>query len=201
MVSIRTIQPKDLEEAAQELQKKSKAKTVSKVTVAKKILNKKIQVNTHIKFDADSSSSSESEDDNEPPMLVDTSSIAPVPIDDYQSSKNGHKIGGIELDIAQKKLKARDKLDRKRERERIKALHQEKRRKGRLSENRTVERIATLGESPEDDDSLSESEIPPLAKRGKREEGVVKGEGQLGTEGNQSGLSDDEELALHLLNH
>ena len=170
--------------------------------MAKKILNKKIQVNTHIKFESDSSSS-ESEGDNEVPLLVDTSSVAPVPLDDYQSSKSVSEIGGIRLDIAQKKLRASDKLDRKRERERIKALHQEKRRKGRPSGSRT-ETVATLRDSldnyslDDDGNSFSESETPPLAKRGKRGERLVEGERQLGAE-DQGGISDDEELVLHLL--
>ena len=169
--------------------------------MAKKILNKKIQVNTHIKFESDDSCS-ESEGDDEVQMLVDTNSISPVPLDDYQSSKSVSKIGGIKLDTARKKLRASDKLDRKRERERIKAIHQEKRRKGRQSGSRT-ETVTTLRDSLDDDSlddgsSSSESETLPLAKRGKRRERLSEGGRQLGTE-DQGGLSDDEELVLHLL--
>ncbi len=99
------------------------------------------------------------------------------------------KIGGIEFESAKKKLQVQDKLDRKRERERIKAIHKERRRKTQSSEKIQLSGIVTLA-----DHSDVDSECEPTAKHTK----VDTSHEQLGVN-SETALSDDEELALHLL--
>ena len=169
------------------LEKPKAAKTPSKVAAAKKILNKKIKVSSHVKFGHDDTSASL---DDQAPTLVHTRSIAPIPIDECEDT---NEIGGIELESARKTLLVQDKLDRKRERERIRAAHQERRRKNRSSVKKQSSGVATLAEQSEDD----ESESKPAAKQARWD----ATDEQLGMERTQAGLDDDEELALHLLMH
>ena len=117
-------------------------KVVSKSAHAKKLLNKKIKINQHIKFDEDgelvdqdstgdklkyptnedeiSSNSSSSESDGE-------QALQPISIDEFEKSKKHIKIGGIKIERAKELLRSRDKVDRKHERERIGAAHHERR--------------------------------------------------------------------------
>ncbi len=179
----RTIFPDEIKDTMQKRGEKSKV-TKSKIAAAKKILNKKIKVNSHVKFDQDESSESDSYQVTLPVHTSD--SIAPIPIEDC---KDTTAIGGIELTSAKKTLRVRDKLDRKRERERIQTAHKERRRKARSSEKGQSSGIVTIA-----DDTESESECEPAAKHTKYDE-------QLGAEETQNGLGEDEELALHLLKH
>ena len=124
-----------------EASKSSSIKVVSKSARAKKLLNKKIKINQHIKFDEDGepvdqdstgdkldypaeekSSSSESEDEQ---------ALQPISIDEFEKSKKCVKIGGIKIEKAKQLLRLRDKMDRKRERERIRTAHRERRLKSR----------------------------------------------------------------------
>ena len=112
-----------------------KPRVVSKTALAKKLLNKKIVLNSRIVFDEDGEpvcpenpnrydeiqepSSERDSSDSESGMLV-----APVPLTEFESSRKAKRqgnvqIGGIKIEKAQKLLRARDKVDRKRERERI----------------------------------------------------------------------------------
>ena len=146
-VIYRVIQPHDSDEEELPMDSPAKASNVSSVKVvsksahAKKLLNKKIKINQHIKFDEDGepvdqdstgnrleypvedeSSSSESEDEQ---------ALQPVSIDEFEKSKKRVKIGGIKIDKAKELLRLRDKMDRKRERERIRTAHRERRLKSR----------------------------------------------------------------------
>ena len=150
----RVIQPHDSDEeepstdspAEASIAKSSSTKrVVSKSARAKKLLNKKIRINQHVKFDEDgepvdqdstghkleyskeeesSSNSSSSESDGE-------QALEPVSIDEFEKSKKGVKIGGIEIEKVKELLRSRDQMDRKRERERIRAAHRERRLKSR----------------------------------------------------------------------
>lgn len=120
--------------------KASSIKVVSKSAHAKKLLNKKIKINQHIKFDedgepvdqdstgdkfeypAEEESSSESEDEL---------ALQPVSIDEFEKSKKHVKIGGIKIEKAKEVLRLRDKMDRKCERERIRTAHRKRRLKSR----------------------------------------------------------------------
>ena len=57
--------------------------------------------------------------------------MEPVSIDEFEKSKKRVKIGGIEIEKAKELLRSRDQMDRKRERERIRAAHRERRLKSR----------------------------------------------------------------------
>lgn len=158
------------------------AKVISKSARAKKLLNKKIKINQHIKFDEDGepveqdnsrgnieypyedekSSSSGSDDDEQ--------LIHPISIDEYERSENHPKLGGIRIEKAKELLRSRDKVDRKRERERIRAAHHTKKLKSHrgTKEDKQVERTVTGGvrlamSSSEDD---QEGQMSDLDKHG-----------------------------------
>jgi hypothetical protein len=57
--------------------------------------------------------------------------LRPISIDEFEKSKNSVKIGGIKIEKAKELLRLRDKTDRKRERERIRNAHRERRLKSR----------------------------------------------------------------------
>ena len=131
-------------------------KRPSKISSIKKSLNQKIKLNSHVKFDDEgdevpggSSSSSARKRGRKHPQVEDVElnseeesdsgpddSIAPVPIEEYESRrKSGHevKVGGIEIAKAQQRIEARDKADRRKERERVQREHKQRRLKRRGS--------------------------------------------------------------------
>jgi len=172
----RVIAPEDIDDSSPPSPSvpKSKPKAVSKAAAARKLLNKKIKINSHKKFDSDNSSA-HSDDDEEAPELID--SLTPVPIENYTASS---QVGGIEIGEARHTLQTRDKSDKQRERQRVKAVHKERRRKARGS---TSVKAAILG------GTSSESEGEEVKRIKLDEVGVAS----------DDGLSGDEELALHLL--
>ena len=177
----------------------------------KNVLHKKIKVNKHIKFDEegnplqediqypDLKENQESDDD-----LIPAESIKPIPIYELSES-NKEQIGGISIEKAQRKLKSRDPIDRKRERQRIKIKHLEKKEKAKrqkfgeegdahpvvLASPEPEGQVSGEDEAPSSDVDSSEEDIGiPAAKRVKSS--------NLATSG-QLDLLQDEELALHLL--
>jgi len=191
---------------------------VSRVALAKKLLHKKIKVNTHIKFNDDSDPlekdlqyphlEQNQDSDNEVPA----DSIDPVSIDRLSES-NWKQIGGISIEEAQRKIKSRDRVDRKRERQRIKAKHLERKEKLRQQkldlmgeESRDGHGIVLASAEPErqqssrEEDQSSSHDIEsddssdvqvPAPKRRKRSSGWKTNQ--------RSDLEQDEELALRLL--
>ena len=211
----RVIHPEQLEEEARVLGSKKKVsksapKRLTRVGRAKKVLHKKIKVNKHIKFDEegnplqediqypDLKENQESDDD-----LIPAESIKPIPIYELSES-NKEQIGGISIEKAQRKLKSRDPIDRKRERQRIKIKHLEKKEKAKrqkfgeegdahpvvLASPEPEGQVSGEDEAPSSDVDSSEEDIGiPAAKRVKSS--------NLATSG-QLDLLQDEELALHM---
>ena len=139
-------------------------------------------------------------------------SIAPVPIEEYESRrKSGHevKVGGIEIAKAQQRIEARDKADRRKERERVQREHKQRRlkRRGSREGGDGDQGVALLAdESPPGEESGGEEgEREGLASDGEvgervdsRPVGVAKkGKRKKGEEKKQ--LQNDEELAKYLL--
>ena len=136
--------------------------------------------------------------------LIPAELIRPIPIDELSES-NKEQIGGISIEKAQRKLKSRDPVDRKRERQRIKTKHLEKKEKAKrqkfgdkgdahpvvLASPEPEGQVSGEEDAPSSDVDSSEEDIGiPAAKRVKSYD--------LATSG-QLDLLQDEELALHLL--
>ena len=144
-------------------------------------------------------------------VSVSVSEESALEVDHYQStSSSADDADGIEIDIARESLQASDRTDRKRERERIRAVHRERKRKSHTLKKEGSQSQAILRVPFEDSDSdgsrCEAEEVAldePIKKRvkvdneRKRKKGF--GEEQLGTEAPPVALCEDEELALHLL--
>lgn len=178
------------------------SKVPTKVTVAKKLLNKKIKVNTHIKFDGkldhgDCGTSNGKLDNS----IIGKKSIALVCQETHQSGME-QESSGIKLEEARISLQASDDVDQKRERERVRATHRERRRKTHpvgADKSEALLRIPSSDKDSELEEDATPSLDEPVKKRikiaSKREN-----EEQLGVEPTPVTLVEDEELALHLLN-
>ena len=180
-------------------------KVKSKIAVAKSLLNKKFKVNTHIKFNEDLS-----EDEVEPTdnlgvdSLEGDSDIEPVPIEDYETKVKAH-IGGIDVSEAKSVMKTRDVEDRQIERERIREAHRKRRLKKREQKYEESEMggvTLVASESPEEKDendsdkSVDSEDDSVNIKRRKLDTSDDSDDNEDDLMGN---LSDDEQLALHLL--
>ena len=182
-------------------------KVATKVSSAKRLLNKKIKVNTHIKFDeegapvgppvteqpaGESSDSEHSEQDD---------TVHPIPIQHYSEIERGRlRVGGISIADAQELMRKRDRGDRARERERIRTRHRELRKKtkktaGMDAEGEDEDVGVVIGGRSEASDEEEEEENSETSKRIKLSIG-----GDDDDAGSDVQLTDDEELALHLLN-
>ena len=213
---------------------KALGKPVSKVSSIKKLLNKKIKLGSHILFDdeegeveinsvtnqkerykglGDSDDESESSD---VPL-----SLTPVPIDDYKSCGSGGcdmEVGGIKIQEAQRKIVARDKIDRKLERERIQKAHRERRQKGKKVTRHVCGNAILGGEDGQFSGSSEEEEEEKIMKRKRKKLGKEEPEEEekinlgmkrkrkkklekkeLESEEDLPQLREDEELAKHLL--
>ena len=124
------------------LQKKRKSTTT--VSHAKKLINKKLKLNTHIIFDEDKNEQTDESDTGE---------------------------GGIRIDEAKELIEIQDRVDKKRERERVKELHKTRRLKPKIKQKPKESSGVTLGQASEE----------PLST------------------GEEDPIEDDEEMALHLL--
>ena len=138
----RIITPSDFDEKevlhpVADSSKVSSQRVVSKSAHAKKLLNKKIKINQHIKFDEEGEpveqdiSGGKIEDSVEEERSGSSDSdgelsVRPVSIDEFERSEKCLKVGGIKIEKAKERLRLRDKMDRKRERERIRAAHRER---------------------------------------------------------------------------
>jgi len=195
----------------------TRKKPVSKVASLKKLLNKKIQLNTHVKFDEEGLTVSSSKDrydgldegrDSDSGSEI-KDSITPVPISEYESQRDGAKIGGIEICRAQQMILARDKVDKLLEKQRIQQAHRERRLKkrkrkttGEEEEQPAVSLSIGEGDCPKEETEESEtSDLEGEVKRRREGEEGVASEGsqrQLGMNF-EPVLKDDEVLARHLL--
>ena len=201
----RVIQPCDIDSEVRQQEetwqkqnskkKSAKEKRITKFTTARKILNKKIRVNTHIKFDEEGiplreEKESELEEDEEV-ITEDSGTIEPIHLQKYAESKESkEKVSGISIEDAQETIRKRDRKDRIKEKERVKGLHwkmkRKQRRVDREGESEVGVRLTLNGgdNKSEEEDSEVEEQYKP-----KRTKTVVT----------TSQLLDDEELALHLL--
>ena len=156
-----------------------KTKAKSKGKLVRSLLNKKLTVNTHVKFNDDE------DEGNEISQELGESS------DDEDEWREGEEEtgggGGINIEEAKMKLRAQDKLDRRNERKRVREAHRKKKLKNKektTTEGEKEERIMTLCTNEE-----SESEAEDY-KRQKIDSS---------DESDGDNICDDEELALHLL--
>ena len=179
-------------------------KRVTRVSSAKRLLHKKIKVNSHVKFDDDgipvgSQQEEDSEDsDDSEEESGDEHCIEPVPIQRY-SEAEGHRVGGISIADARDQIRKRDRADRARERKRIRAQHREMRRKWRRApegeggEEQGSGVVVIGGSEDSGDERESASKRVKLASQEEEEEEEEE------EREDSSQLPDDEELALHLL--
>ena len=155
----------------------SRTKAKSKAKLVRSLLNKKLKVNTHVKFN-------DGEEDEEISQeLVDND-------DDVQSEGEGE--GGIDIEEAKVNLRAQDKLDRRNERKRIREAHRRKKLKNKektRNEGEEEEREITLCTNEESESEAEESKRQRIESSDSSDE----------SDGDN--ISDDEELALHLLHH
>ncbi|XP_028165918.1 probable ATP-dependent RNA helicase DDX10 [Ostrinia furnacalis] len=100
--------------AEEPIKSKKKAKPLTKAAVAKKILKKKIKVNTTVKFTEDG----EAIQDEKRELKS-----------DLAKKLNEENIGGIDIEKAKEILQEEDKFDKIRFREKVKAKHKEQKRK------------------------------------------------------------------------
>lgn len=199
------------------------ARPASKVSSIKKMLNKKLKLNSHIKFD-DEGELVEGNEDIDADDMDASDSNTPMPFAGYDEEVEGEglrkAVGGIHILEAQRKLRARDTVDRDAEKTRIRRVHRERRWKGK--QRGTDDNSVTVAELDEvsarpgtEPDGLSEDKVAVVLGEKRKREGSggkrkkSKGEGaelarnkgsgkRLGT-GPKVELLDDEELAKHLL--
>lgn len=120
---------------------KKKAKPITKAAVAKKILKKKIQVNTKVKFTEEG----EAIDDEKKDVK---SELAKQFINE--------DVGGIDIERAKEVLQEEDKFDKIRFREKVKAKHKEQKRKLKNKKKEDEQEQDDFG-------SQSESDGPDLS--------------------------------------
>ncbi|XP_038214026.1 probable ATP-dependent RNA helicase DDX10 [Zerene cesonia] len=128
--------------AVEEFPSSKKKKPLTKAAVAKKILKKKIKVNTTIKFTEDGE------------VIEDEKKDVKSELAKQFVNEN---VGGIDIEKAKEVLKEEDKYDKERFREKVKAKHKEQKRKLKNKKKEEDE-----GEK-DDFGSQSESEGPDLS--------------------------------------
>ena len=166
----------------------AREKVVSKVARARKMLHKSIKTGTHIWFDEGGAG------------LPGEAMVVPPPVSEDDDC------GGIDITEAQRALKESDKLDRLRERNRIRAKHQELRVKRRQLEGHPGDEgggAAVLAVPSDGDEASSGEEVEEdqsdheeVEEDQSDHEEVDNGRSQLSE---PTAIEDDEELALHLL--
>ena len=147
-----------------------KRKVYSKVATAKKLLNKRIKLNKHVRFDEEGKTVSEDKDRQEEEDME--RNVEPIAIGELSAETRGI-VGGIDVHKAKELMALRDQEDRLKERERVRAVHRQRRLKLRRQQ-----RVEMYGEEEEEE--------------------VVPSE-QLETVEEGEDWEETEELALHLL--
>ena len=165
-------------------------KQKSKVSSIKKILNKKIKLNSHVKFD-DQGEMLEGEGSASERNATDSDDSLTSMLTSGSASREevGRNAGGIRMDEAQEVLKAQDRIDRDFERERVRQVHRGRRLKGKRQ---------GLGDGPRggvgEDGGSAELGDGQVGRKRKREEVIVvqdkrrrkSGEGKMRDRGAES---------------
>lgn len=148
------------DDSTETLRLQKKRKSTTRVSQAKKLINKKLKLNTHIIFDDEDKDNDENSDQEE----------------GHDDSDTGE--GGIDVDEAKELIEIQDKVDKKRERERIKEIHKTRRIKSKIKQQPKQKSTGvTL-------DEISEEPVFPSPTEVEEDEDYIE---------------DDEEMALHLL--
>ncbi len=171
----------------------SQKQPLSKYSTAKKLLNKGIKLNKHVKFDSDDEEGEEVSIplEVEGEVSSEDQCVRPVPLEEYKTGKGEQRVGGISIGRAKVMLKATDKEDRRRERLRIRQEHLKRKRKEKGVDRDEV--VATLGGESEGEEVGED--MSPHAKRRPR----VAASDTESSDNEADYLENDEELALHLL--
>ena len=163
--------PEEVEKKA-ELQSsgRKRPKMVTKVELAKKLLNKKIKLNSHIKFD-------DEEEDIEKSLVEKEECDSSVEVG-----------GGINVEEARQKMVELDREDKCRERERVRELHTSRKRRLRSKKYES------------DEETSDESEEGEEVAKKRRLDSDSDKEEEYASEGEMAGdLQEHEDVALHLL--
>lgn len=137
----------------EQLLSKKKAKPLTKAAVAKKILKKKIKVNTTVKFTEDG----EAIDDEKKDVKS-----------DLAKQFVNEDVGGIDIEKAKEVLREEDKFDKIRFREKVKAKHKEQKRKIKNKKKEEEEKDDFGSQSESDGPDLSWLPDPDKVYDGKR---------------------------------
>ncbi|XP_013139367.1 PREDICTED: probable ATP-dependent RNA helicase DDX10 [Papilio polytes] len=155
---------------------KKKKKPLTKAAVAKKLLKKKIKVNTQVKFTEDGDAIEDEKKDVK---------------SDLAKQFINENVGGIDIEKAKEVLKEEDKFDKIRFREKVKAKHKEQKRKLKNKKKEEAEEQDDFG-------SQSESDGPDLSWLPDPDK--IYGKKDSGSENNQSNtedVSDSDEDKYH----
>ena len=116
------------DDSVETLQLQRKRKSTSRISQAKKLVNKKLKLNTHVIFDEGKNDDQEEEDNN---------------------GDTGE--GGIDINEVKELIKVSDRADKKRERERVKEKHKTRRLKSKVKhQSKQKSTSVTLDQVPEE---------------------------------------------------
>lgn len=156
----------------EEVKSKTKAKTLTKAALAKRIVKKKIMTNKKVQYDEDGG------------VIVDTAKELQSELaKEYENADEG----GIDIQKAKDLLREEDKFDKVRFRQMVKARHKEAKRKAQKGEN---EQIDDFG-SDEESDGPDLSWLPDYKPRDSDSDGDSNRGGRQVV--NSSDESDDED--------
>lgn len=148
-----------------------KKKPVTKASIAKKILNKKIVVNSKVVFNEDGEA-----------VLNEQRDLRSELAKEYENEDEG----GIDIEKAKLVLKEEDKFDKARFREKIRLKHKEEKRK--LKKNKEVEEKDDFG-SQSESDGPDLSWIPDPDKVYGKKDGSEEDDNSSGKDGSYQGYS------------
>lgn len=163
-------------EEEDQITSKKKKKPLTKAAVAKKLLKKKIKVNTQVKFTEDGDAIEDEKKDVK---------------SDLAKQFINENVGGIDIEKAKEVLKEEDKFDKIRFREKVKAKHKEQKRKLKNKKKEEAEEQDDFG-------SQSESDGPDLSWLPDPDK--IYGKKDSGSENDQSNtedVSDSDEEKYH----
>ena len=165
---------------------------LSKYSTAKKLLNKGIKLNKHVKFNSDDEEGEEVSTPLQMELSPEDECVRPVPLEEYETGKGEQRVGGISIGRAKVMLKATDKEDRRRERLRIRQEHLKRKRKDKEMTTGVSldDAVVMLGGESEEEEG---GDVLPQAKRRPTASDIESSDNEA------EYLENDEELALHLL--
>lgn len=136
----------DVKEESEQVQVASSKKALTKAGAAKKLLKKKLQINSKVKFDDEGQLVEES---------LKTSDVG------RQYEKEDESAAGIDFEKVRNVLKAEDEFDKKREKARVKQVHKEKKRKEKEAKNKREKAAQDDTVSSGEEAANSDSEDEP----------------------------------------